>query len=181
MVFPILLKNFRGLPINSHPGAFGCPRKYNFHEGVDLYVPTDKKAEVYAIKDGVVIWNCAFTGPKAGSPWWNNTEALLIKSEDCYYVYGEIHSSLKPGAKVKTADQIGIVAPVLREGKERKDIAGHSLAMLHLEKYNLEFDPMFDFWSDWKNLEDRPNYLEDPTPDLIQILKRMERLEFLHH
>ena len=33
--FPVNLNKIRGLPINSHPGAFGCARKYNFHEGID--------------------------------------------------------------------------------------------------------------------------------------------------
>lgn len=182
MAFPIHLKDFRGIPINSHPGAFGVARKHNFHEGVDLYVPVEGGAEVLAIADGEVILNCAFTGPEIGMPWWKHTEALLVKSAGCYYVYGEIHSTLKPGDLVTAGSVIAKVVPVLPIDKLRADIPGHSVSMLHLEKYNLEdFLPEKDFWSSWEQWDTRPVYLEDPTPDLIDILKKEDRLTFLHY
>jgi murein DD-endopeptidase MepM/ murein hydrolase activator NlpD len=45
------LKGQIRIPINSHPGAFGCHRRYNVHEGIDLY---GKEGDpVYAISSGV--------------------------------------------------------------------------------------------------------------------------------
>lgn len=175
--FPINLEKIVGIPINSHPGAFGCARKFNFHEGIDLY--GQQGDWVYAIKDGVVVSNMTFTGPKEGHPWWLDTDALLIKDEEGYYVYGELRSSLKKGDVVKAGNKIGELTPVLPPHKKRDDIPGHSVTMLHLERWSLEYDESLG-WSSWANRESRPIYLQDPTPELIEILQNLKRpIKFL--
>ena len=170
--FPINFEKIRGIPINSHPGAFGCARKYNFHEGVDLY--GEKGDYVYAIRDGIVISNMRFTGPSIGHPWWLETDALLIKDDEGYYVYGELQSSLKAGDVVGSGDKIGELTPVLPSHKKRDDIPEHSVTMLHLERWNLQYN-VEDGWSSWNTRESRPIYLEDPTLELIEILKNKKR------
>ncbi len=170
MWFPLNLHmSARGIPINKHPGAFGCHRKFNIHEGVDLY---GKEGDwVYAILSGEVISNEAFTGPSVGHPWWLPTDAVTIYNHEMgnYYVYGELKSSLKVGDFVNEGSKIGELVPVLPVDKIRKDIPGHSNVMLHLEKWNNKYDPVKG-WAPWLLTGDRPEWLEDPTEDLIQSL-----------
>lgn len=186
MWFPLNIHtNNRGIPINSHPGAFGNARKYNFHEGVDLY---GREGDwVYAMKNGVVISNEPFTGPSVGHPWWLPTDAVTIETiNDAklmfdnvndkfipieYYVYGELKSDLKPGDFVKMGTKIGELVPVLPPEKIRKDIPQHSNVMLHLEKWNYKYDPEVG-WRAWTSRDDRPEWLEDPTNDLIEALTK---------
>lgn len=170
--FPINFEKVRGIPINNHPGAFGCARKHNFHEGIDLYGnPGDF---VYAIRNGVVVANKPFTGPKTGYDWWLDTDALLVKDDDGYYVYGELTSSKKVGDIVVSGDKIGEITPVLPDNKYRPDIPEHSVTMLHLERYNNLYDISMG-WSSWEKREDRPKYLEDPTIELVNILTNKKR------
>jgi hypothetical protein len=170
--FPINFELVRGIPINSHPGAFGCARKHNFHEGIDLY---GKSGDIVtAIRPGKVISNSTFTGPSEGHPWWLETHALLIQDEDGYYVYGELNSDLKAGDIVSTGQNIGQLTPVLPDYKFRPDIPGHSVTMLHLERWSNQYDPATG-WIAWKTRESRPKYLEDPTVTLINILTERRR------
>jgi hypothetical protein len=170
--FPINFEKIRGIPINAHPGAFGCARKYNLHEGIDLY--GEKGDWVYAIRNGEVISNLPFTGPAIGHPWWLPTNALLVKDEDGYYVYGELNSDLKAGDIVTSGQKIGELTPVLTPDKFRPDIPEHSVTMLHLEKWDNTYDPPTG-WSSWNTREARPKYLQDPTNDLINILTSKHR------
>jgi hypothetical protein len=170
--FPINFEKVRGIPINSHPGAFGCARKYNFHEGVDLYgVPGDW---VYAIRNGIVVSNLPFTGPSEGHPWWLPTNALLVKDDDGYYVYGELNSDKKPGDAVMAGDKIGELVPVLPAYKFRPDIPEHSVTMLHLERWDNTYDAALG-WSSWNTRDSRPKYLLDPTNELISVLTSKRR------
>lgn len=161
--------NNRGLPINAHPGSFGHARKYNFHEGIDLY--GNEGDWVYAMKDGIVISNERFTGPSVGHDWWLETDAVTIKSDTEYFVYGELKSDLKVGELVKMGSKIGELVPVLPKEKIRPDIPEHSNVMLHLEKWNFKYDPVVG-WKPWKTRYDRPEWLEDPTNDLIEALRK---------
>ena len=170
--FPINLEKFRGIPINSHPGAFGCARKHNFHEGVDLYgEPGDW---VYAIQTGFVVANAAFTGPLVGFGWWNNTDAVIIKDDNGYFVYGELKSTLQVGDMVASGAKVGELVPVLPENKKRDDIPEHSVTMLHLERYNNDYKIEMG-WASWEQRDSRPYYLEDPTPFLINALTNRRR------
>ena len=170
--FPVNLELVRGIPVNAHPGSFGCSRKYNFHEGVDLY--GNPGAIVYAIRPGIVISNEKFTGASVNNPWWLETNALLVKDDEGYYVYGELESPLRKGDTVTTGQNIGTLVPVLPPEKFRPDIPGHSTTMLHLERWNSLYDPSTG-WSAWNTRETRPKYLEDPTPELIKILIERHR------
>ena len=175
--FPLNFELNRGIPINSHPGAFGNARKHNFHEGVDLY---GKEGDwVNAIHSGIVISNEAFTGPNVGHDWWLPTDAVTIKSDTEYFVYGEIKSPLKVGDTVKMGEVIGHLVPVLSVEKIRSWIPKHSNVMLHLEKWNFKYNPEVG-WRAWTTRDDRPEWLEDPTFDLVKILaEKYRKIELL--
>ncbi len=161
--------NNRGLPINSHPGAFGNARKHNFHEGIDLY---GREGDwVLSMEAGIVVSNSQFTGPQVGHDWWLPTDAVTIRHETCYRVYGELKSPLKEGDQVTEGTKIGELVPVLPPEKIRPDIPQHSNVMLHLEKWNFKYNPEVG-WRAWTIRDDRPEWLEDPTNDLIQALRR---------
>lgn len=116
------------IPSQGHKGAFGTVRKNHVHEGVDIYCR--EGAVVRAIRDGMVTGAYHFTGEKAGSPWWNDTECLLVYSPEIGTInYGEIKTSLQAGDLVKAGDPIGEVAPVIKNPK------GYPTSMLHLELY----------------------------------------------
>lgn len=171
--FPINTQKNRGIPINAHPGAFGNARKYDFHTGVDLYgTPGDW---VYAIEDGEILSIDRFTGKRPDS-WWLPTDAIIVKSENHNWVYGEIipNSTLKIGDIVKAGQLLGELTPVLPPEKLRLDIPKHSVTMLHLEKYDNTYELDMG-WAIWKERLDRPKYLLDPTNDLIDILQSSYR------
>lgn len=165
--FPIDLNKFRGLPINTHPGAFGRARKHNVHEGVDLYGEEGDK--VFAICDGTVILNDIFTGGP-DCPWWLSSNALLVEDGRGFYVYGEITSNLKVGDRVKSGQHIANIVPVLPAHKFRPDIPGHSVNMLHLERYDDSYDLDEEGWANWLLDAPQPSFLKDPTPELLSIL-----------
>ena len=166
--FPLNVDMFPGIPINAHPGAFGCARKHNFHEGIDLYGKPGQW--VHAFRAGKVISNLPFTGPSVGHDWWLPTNAVLVKDEDGYWVYGELTSTLKEGDVIESGDLIGKLTPVLPDSKLRLDIPGHSVTMLHLERWDNTYDPSTG-WSSWNTRESRPKYLQDPTLPLVDILQ----------
>lgn len=169
--FPINTQYNRGIPINSHPGAFGCVRKYDIHTGIDLY--GKEEHSVYAINDGVVVKVGNFTGDET-TPWWLPTDAIIIKSDTEYYVYGELKPNVVEGQIIKSGSRIGELIPVLLPEKIRSDIPKHSNVMLHLEKYDLSYDISMG-WANWITRESRPSYLLDPTNDLISILQKAYR------
>lgn len=165
--FPIEINLLKGIPINAHPGAFGCARKFNYHEGVDLYGTSGDS--VFAIRSGIVVANRLFTGPQLGTSWWLETDAVIVQDETGYFVYGELKSNLKEGEQISAGDKIGELVPVLPDYKIRTDIPGHSVTMLHLERYNNNYNVDEDF-SSWEIGKKRPSFLVDPTIDLINIL-----------
>jgi hypothetical protein len=121
------------VPIPPHPGAFGVQRKHDMHTGVDLY--TKDGTSVYAVEDGIVVAVEHFTGEWDGTPWWNNTDCVLVEGKSGVVCYGEIVSRFKVGDVVSCGDRIATVVRVLKEDKERPDIAGHRPSMLHIELY----------------------------------------------
>ena len=171
-VFPVDIRKFVGLPLNSHPGAFGCVRKFNVHEGIDLY--GSPKDPVFAIDSGVVVNVGPFTGPEVNCPWWLPTSAVTVKSNNEYFVYGELSPTVKKLDNVRAGDKIGELMPVLPASKRRSDIPGHSVTMLHLEKYNLNTYDEHMEWQSWVDKSRRPVYLEDPTKDLLEILSKFD-------
>jgi phosphopantothenoylcysteine decarboxylase len=161
------LQTCPGIPINNHPGAFAFRRKYSHHCGVDLY--TTPNQLVYAVEGGTVVGVEAFTGPQDNTPWWNNTDAILIEGQSGVVCYGEVGSAnyggpLKVGQKVRRGEMIARVKPVLPEDRKRDDIPGHSTSMLHLEFYKKGTHKASN---SWKFDQPMPEFLIDPTPNLL--------------
>jgi len=139
------------------PGQFGTARRHDIHTGIDLYCELGQ--EVVAVEDGEVISVENFTGPNADdpSPWWNDTQALLVKGSTGVVTYGEVRSLVKPGDKVQAGQVIAIVeAPVLKSFK------GRPMVMLHLELMTPESTGTM--W--WRLDEPQSDKLLDPTPYL---------------
>ena len=153
------------LPEYNEPGAFGAVRKFDIHEGVDIYCV--KHAKVYAMEDGEVVASYHYTGNAAKCDWWNDTWGIKIKGKSGVITYGELempeYNRKLPsvGTFVKTGDLIGVVGQVLKDGKKRDDIRNHNVCMLHIElrTENCHLDG-------WKLGEDRDKKLLDPTPYL---------------
>lgn len=157
-----------------HPGLFGSVRKEDIHTGVDLYCEIG--TTVVAMCSGIVVGVENFTGKYVGnkvrtsdqyndgdpnvqppSPWWNDTDAVLIKSDigGSVIVYGEIDTNIEIGSRVEADQQIGTIKrSVLRANK------GRPMVMLHLEWHKASEPPYFSFG--WNIGQERPDKLLDP-------------------
>lgn len=145
------------IPTGDHPGAFGVQRKHDVHTGVDLY--TGPGTPVVTVEDGIIARILPFTGPKAGSPWWHDTQCILVEGESGVVCYGELYvlHQLCPGTFAPAGALLGYVAQVLKKDK------GKPMSMLHLELYKHGTrEPAL-----W--LTDRPLNLLDPTHKLQEI------------
>lgn len=142
-------------------GQFGAVRKYDIHTGVDLY--TYPGMPVLAVEKGTVVAIEEFTGPNAGSPWWNPTEAILVEGASGVVCYGElaVSSKLQVGSYVAREGFLGCVKTVLRKNK------GRPMTMLHLELYRP--GTRASVW--WKHGEPQPSQLLDPTSYLEESIK----------
>ena len=88
---------------------------------IDLYC--EKGTRVLAVEDGEVISIEDFTGPKAGYPWWNDTQAVLVLGKSGIVVYGEVSPKVKVGDKVLKGQQVAVVEiPVLKKFKRQQDL-----------------------------------------------------------
>lgn len=125
-----------GIPVNPHPGSFGYERKGSRHTGIDLY--TDLDSSVYAVEDGIIVGSEHFTGEWDNSPWWNNTDCILIKGASGVICYGEIEvvPHMYPGTLINKGELLGKVMRVIKEGRDHYEITGWRPTMLHLELYN---------------------------------------------
>ncbi len=160
MRFP--LKRKPRVPLGRDAGAFGAVRRYDTHTGVDLYA--NHGSSVFAMEDGIVVGHGPFTGPAAGSPWWLDTDALLVEGESGVILYGEIKSEWRPGMLVREGDKIAVVERVLREFK------GKPVTMLHLELYSHGYRGGASPGETWTLDGSRPDMLQDPTPLLLAAL-----------
>lgn len=156
--FSTIPLGYTGLPIAPHPGAFGVQRRHHIHEGVDLYCP--EGTAVRAVEPGIVVAVIAFTGEAADppSPWWNNTEAVMIEGESGVVLYGEITSIREVGDHVDTNTLVGFVIEVLKTYK------GRPMSMLHLELHRKGTCDSLEW------VVDRPSSLLDPTSHLLDIV-----------
>ena len=154
------------LPRFYEPGAFGAKRKYDRHEGVDVYCK--KESFVYAVEDGEVVDSYQYTGAAANCDWWQDTWCIKVKGKSGIVTYGELMmpntiSLAYPciGCSIRQGGFVGAVGQVLKDGKQRFDIRHHSCCMLHIElrKENSRIDS-------WKLDADRDKNLLDPTPYL---------------
>ena len=157
-LFP--LRTCYGIPVSPHPGSFAYPRKGSKHTGVDLY--TDLGEPVYAVEDGLVVGIEHFTGEWDASPWWNNTDCVLVKGPSGVVNYGEIkpEAYIRSGFKIHKGDQIGTVLRVIKEGRDHYEITGWRPTMLHLELY--------PEWVKKASHGFEEDILKDATPFLIE-------------
>jgi murein DD-endopeptidase MepM/ murein hydrolase activator NlpD len=156
------------IPVSSsnHPGSFAFPRKfYYFHTGVDLYAKEGDP--VVAVESGFVVAIEDFTGEINGTPWWNDTWAVLVEGESGVVVYGEIQPTVFSGRMIEKGQVIGTVLTVLKELTVKENIPGHSRSMLHLELH--QKGTTATSW--WKSGEPTPKSLLDPT----SLLQNSER------
>jgi hypothetical protein len=143
-------------------GVFGAVRKHDIHTGVDLYCRD--KSDFLTFLPGEVVSQGYFTGPEAGSPWWNTTMYVAVYTEslDITTLYGEIGhynslAYLNPFHKL-------VVSRVLKKDK------GLPTTMLHVECY--KGNPFADsnFESPiWAHGSPKPEYLLDPSEVIPQI------------
>lgn len=145
------------IPEPPHPGAFGVVRKHHIHEGVDLYTP--EGTPVWTVEEGLVVAVGVFTGPDAGSPWWHNTQYVMVEGRSGVVNYGEVMAAdVRVGEILKPGSLVGHVKQVLRKDK------GRPLSMLHIELYNHGvIEPV-----EWEPRMSRPRILLDPTSFLKQ-------------
>lgn len=157
------------IPYYQDPAGFAVDRKFDKHTGVDIHC--SEGSEIFAVESGEIINIENFTGPLAGSPWWNNTQAIWIRGASGIVVYGEVTPLVKIGQKVTPDTMIGKVSKVLSKDK------GTPTSMLHLELYS---EGMHET-AVWKLNEPKPKYLKDPTPYLIRSLslKKPNALRFI--
>lgn len=151
------------IPVLQHYGAYGVRRKHDVHSGIDLYAPEDEP--VYAIEDGEVVYVGPFTGPKCGTHWWNDTNAIYVLGDTATIVYGEVKelSYVIKGTKIKQGHCIGNVVPVLKVDK------GKPMSMLHLSMKQRGYDALYDKGIYMLNL--------DPTSVLLQCKINAERMK----
>lgn len=154
-----LVSSSRNFP--DEPGRFGAIRQHDIHTGVDLYA--DIGTKVVAVERGVVVSIEQFTGPSAGSPWWLDTQAVLIEGPSGVVCYGEIAPApdVCVGMLVSPRAFLGRVVPVLRKDK------GRPRAMLHLELYRHGTRASLV----WELNTPQPEELLDPTLALEEAIK----------
>lgn len=146
------------IPLHPHVGAFGIRRKYDYHCGVDLYAP--EGTDVFAVEDGEIVDICPFTGPKAGYPFWLDTEAIYVRGKSGVVVYGEIeaYKQYKIGDKVEQSHFLGKVKRVIVKDK------GRPMSMLHLELH----DTNHIHCGHWNRGGNKPEGKLDPSKLLIK-------------
>ena len=142
-------------------GLFGAVRKFDVHTGLDLYCAEDET--VISLHHGKVIDVFQFTGENVGTPWWEDTYAILLRCGELDILYGELHNPrLRKGSYVGAGQPLGAVKRVLREDKGKTPTS-----MLHLEVWDRG-----SFVKDivWRIGEDVPTGLRDPMT-VIETLK----------
>lgn len=154
------------IPLGIHPGAFGVIRKNHIHEGVDIYC--NDGDEVVSMEKGVVLSITQFTGKDVGSPWWNDTFAIMIRHKDFTINYGEVTpvEGLHVGQNVCPGQTIGFVRKVLTKDK------GRPMSMLHMEMYHNypEDYAIIEPIKSWDLGRSKPSELMNPSAYLLQFL-----------
>lgn len=123
--FKNLPQGTTGIPTFPHCGSFGIVRKFDVHQGIDLYCKEFTK--VYPVEEGIVIDVGVFTGEKVGMPWWNETYFVSVQGKSGIVIYGEIVPYVCVGDSIHNRTILGNAIPVLKKDK------GRPMCMLHLE------------------------------------------------
>lgn len=132
------------------PGAFGAVRKHDVHTGIDIHCSATTVA--LAAERGAVVAVLQFTGEAVGSPWWNDTWAVLVEGDEHVICYGEVRALVSVGTTVAPGDPIGGILPVLKK-------TDRCTTMLHFEMYvKGTREPVW-----WRLGEAQPACLLDPT------------------
>jgi len=99
------------IPRYDEPGSFGAIRKYDIHQGVDIYC--HEWAGVHAVEDGNVVDSYQYTGSSVGSEWWNDTWCIKVKGLSGVVTYSELKmpSELESGFKMIVVDGKEIYRP----------------------------------------------------------------------
>ncbi len=110
-----------------------------------------------------------------GTPWWNDTNFILLRGESGAILYGEItfNKDILNVEHVKEGDLLGWVKTVLKEDK------GKPMTMLHIELYNENYigDGVI-----WKLGEQKPEILRDITSLLrVGLFKRKYKPPVAYH
>lgn len=142
------------------PGRFGAVRRHDVHTGLDLY--TYPGMPVLAVEAGIVVAIEDFTGPKAGSVWWHDTQAILVEGESGVVGYGELTvlKGVEVGSRLDREGCLGCVKTVLRRNK------GRPMTMLHVELYTHGTRESVG----WPLGEPKPENLLDPTEQITAAL-----------
>lgn len=158
MVWPLVAGHAPVINAPPHQGAFGAVRKFDIHTGVDIYCA--ECTPVVALETGIIVGIEDFTGQNAESPWWNDTQAILVEGPSGVVLYGEIvvKDGLQVGDEVREGYRLGSVKTVLKKDK------GLPMTMLHFELY--DHGTRESVW--WRLDDDRPQNLRDPTELLKQ-------------
>ena len=143
------------------PNSFAAKRKHDIHTGIDLYAPVGQP--VHAVEAGTVVTVDDFTGPKADSPWWQETRAVFIQGESGVVGYGEIQEveGITPGTTIEQGQLIGHVQQVLKEDGCKEYLTLTS--MLHIELYEEGYNGSGEWWTPDR---EKPHLLLDPTQKL---------------
>ena len=120
------------VPKAGEAGYFGVKRKFDIHTGIDLY--TEEGEPVYSLYHGTIVAIENFTGESAGSPWWNETNSVLVENEHGVILYGELepNPNIKIGDVIEPDTLLGNVKRVLK-----KDKGKNPTSMLHIEHYTV--------------------------------------------
>lgn len=150
------------IPVLPHLGAFGVKRTNGGkHTGIDLY--SEDGEDVFAVEDGIVVGIEHFTGEWDNTPWWNNTDCILVEGYSGVVCYGEIKTHLNIGDKVIRGQHIANVVRVIKE-RLHPEIEGWKPNMLHLELYKHKVRKASVHFSE--------DELVDPTPKLLNAQHR---------
>lgn len=153
--FQVMKPHETALPLPPHPGAYGVERAHHVHEGIDLYCA--EGTPVQAVEAGTIVAIIPFTGAKANSDWWHDTDAMLVEGASGVVLYGEIVPAGKqPGDTVQRGETLGHVKQVLKTDK------GRPMSMLHLEFHDAGTRDAYE----WTLAKGKPPSLRDPTPFL---------------
>lgn len=132
--------------------------------GIDLFAPMDQP--VHAVEDGIIRSICLSTGASVGSPWREETSAVLIEGKTGLITYGGIlpteSISVSEGRKVRKGQLLGHVFPVSSDDKD------NGVSMLHLEVHKNSEAPLKAPVNWPRDTPDPAGFLHDPTEHLIR-------------
>lgn len=155
------------MPQYNETGSFGAIRDDKIHTGVDLYC-SDSSC-VHPVEPGEIVDIGMFTNDSVATPWFNNTQYVMIKGNSGYVLYGgiEVDSDLEigdyidgDGCRCLSDMCFGTVKSIFKDKNQQTKIRNYSSSRLHIELYKKQpKNPIT-----WLLNTPRDNNLLDPTP-----------------